>query len=1089
MNNLSTRNYLLGIVILLCFAAACHQPAQKNNGKPATIAGIDDEFYNRGNTVRVFELASSAANNYRQQKALKQEAQSLLRMADAKLAQGNYPLASQYIDSAKQIDRHLSDDSLATGAYMLQGQLYTARLKPDSAKLAFVEAEKLVPDAAYKVKLLLLRIGLYKQIHQVEKVDSLSRLAMGYPGLKDLKKGYYYALALANRIQFFNDNGSPDSAFSLSAKLKSVVEQNFPGNNYLRALLYQAFARSGLNNMDYDEPLKNARVELEYARQCGNATTLFNAYYDVQQAYTNKQDHKNALLYADSMAFVREASFPVTSSGANLVNITYTRIFTNTHDYSKAKFYARKSIALNKAMFGDSSAELSRSYSLLGNLYSDEGKFDSMLYYSRKVLKIRQAIYPKDHLQIAFCLDDIARTYNNMDKGALALPYQKEVERIYLKNYGPAHSYMAWAYDAEADSYAQMHQFDKAVEYNDRALGLFIPDVAKDTAAINRTSGIPFDTYIPDYLTSRVVMYTNRAINSREKSDKIKYLKEAYRVADATDKYMQSYTRHFDSPENVSTAYQRMYDYYKICADIAYRLYQLTGEDRYRNSVLNYAENKRGAFLRSSILNSKAIHFSGVPDVVIKEEAAVRSAVTAAAGRDVPKSKKESVNKAYQQFLDRLAARYSNYYRLKYLPYQLNEKEIQQWLPNDSTAFAEYLFSKERIYILVTTKSKSSVIGLEHKDSVVAQIGNLRELLKTGDAKKYYQEAYAVYSNLVQPLEQYVKPGSKIIISADGPLSTLSFEALPTRPKPAGNNFDARDFLFNKYNFSYAVSAFSLLNPFNKADSTAEKKQVYFSAPGFDDGLKDDYKRYVTSHRQLPDNEYLSYLYQPFMLQLGSQLAGKWKVREEMGRHATESDFKSGAPGNNIVQVGSHAILNDIDPMRSCLVFAKELTTDKDANDGYLYSSEIYNQKINADLVVLTACETGGGLYKEGEGMMSLSYSFEYAGCKSAIMSLWPIDEKAASDITANFYKHVALGESTSDALYHAKKDFLSSADGGLVNPFYWSGLVLLGQNEKIQLEENSSLAKYGGWLLLISVAAAISAVGFIKWRRRSLAA
>ncbi|MFB9843543.1 CHAT domain-containing protein [Mucilaginibacter ginsenosidivorans] len=1088
MNNLSVRNYLLGMAFFLCFAVACIQPVQKKD--ITTITSAEDEYYNRGNMERVFKLANSAGSDDHQKPGLRSICKASLLMAEAKLAQGDYTSATLYLGRSQIISARIKSDSLAAETYLLKGQLYVARLLPDSATTTFEQAEKLVSvkTPVCGLHLVLQKIGLYRQVHKVGRVDTLTAQLTIFPGIKTYNRGYYYALALANRIQFFNDNGSPDSAFSLSAKLKGVVEQNFPKNNYLRALLYQAFTRSGLNNMDYDKPLKNAREELLYARQCGNATALFNAYYDVQQAYTNKQDHKNALLYADSMAFVQEASFPAKSSGANLVNITYTRIFTNTHDYSKAKFYARKSITLNKVMFGDSSAELGRSYSLLGNLYSDEGKFDSMLYYSLKVLKIRQAIYPKDHLQIAFCLDDIARTYNNMDKGALALPYQREVERIYLKNYGPTHSYMAWAYDAEADSYAQMHQFDKAVEYNNRALGLFISDVARDTAAINRTSEIPFDTYIPDYLTSRVVMYTNRAINSREKADKIKYLEEAYRIANATDKYMQSYTRHFDSPENVSTAYQRMYDYYKICADIAYRLYQLTGEGRYRNSVLNYSENKRGAFLRSSILNSKTIQFSGVPDAVIKDEAAVRSAVTAAAGRDVPKSKKDSVNKAYQHFLNRLASKYSNYYRLKYLPYQLNEKEIQQWLLNDSTAFAEYLFSKERIYILVTTKNKSSIIGLEHKDSVVMQIDSLRQLLKTGDAKKYYQKAYAVYINLVQPMEQYVKPGSKIIISADGPLSTLSFEALPTRPKPAGNNFDSRDFLFNKYNFSYAVSAFSLLNPFNKANSSKEKKEVYFSAPGFDEGLKDDYKRYATSRRELPDNEYLSYLYQPFMLQLGSQLAGKWHVKEETGRHATESDFKANAPGNNIVQVGSHAILNDIDPMRSCLVFAKELTTDKDANDGYLYSSEIYNQKINADLVILTACETGGGLYKEGEGMMSLSYSFEYAGCKSAIMSLWPIDEKAASEITANFYKHVAKGESTSDALYHAKKDFLSSADPGLVNPFYWSGLVLLGQNEKLQLEEKSDWSKYG-WLLLIAVASGIGAVAFTKWRRRRLAA
>ncbi|HTD99656.1 MAG TPA: CHAT domain-containing tetratricopeptide repeat protein [Mucilaginibacter sp.] len=1091
--NCATKPYnVFALLVVFLFVSACKPNGQKRSGndEPASIAAVETEYYTHGDFVKTFELASSAAKSYHQKNAVKQEAEALLWMADTKLVQGDYVSSEGYLNQSQPLIGKLEDDSLTIEGCLLRGKLFTARILTDSAQRCFQQAEKHLntnsQNSLLKTKLCLLRIALNEQLHQAPKVDSLTRQVLKDPHIKTGHKGYYYALALASRIQFINWNGSPDSALLLSGKLAGEVNQSFPQNNYLQALLYQSLSRSGLNNMDYEASLKYAKKELVYAHASGNPTTLFYAYYDMQQACVNNQDFMKALSFTDSIHLVRENSFPEKSIQASIVNNTYGRILTNTHDYNRARHYLLKSIRLDSAIFGKNSGELASAYSNMGNLYSYQGVFDSVLYYNQKVLSIRKMIYPKDHLQIAFCMDDIARTYNNMDKPVNALPYQQEIEKIYKKNYGPTHSYIAWAYDAEADSYGQLRQYDKAVLYSDKALELFIPDMRKDTNAINHTSAIPFDIYVPDYLTSRIQIFCNRGINAVEKNKKISYLQEAYRISMAANKYIQSYTSHFDSPESVAIFYQRMYEYYKLCADVSYRLYQLTGEEKYRSSILNYSENKRGAFLRSNVF-SKSIKFSGVPASVIKEEADIRNAVTAASGKTVAPYKKDSVNKVYEQFLHQLSAKYANYYRLKYLPFELNEKDIQAWLPNDSTVFAEYMISKERVYILLVSKKSCSVIGLDKKDSVIAKINGLSQLLRKFDTKAYYARAYEVYKYLVQPMEQYVKPGSKIIVSADGALSTLSFEALVTRSKPAGKGFDAGDFLLNKYNFSYAVSAFSLLNPFDKGGIIKEKDRAYFSAPGFDDQLKSDYKQYAVSHQLSVDNDYMSYLYQPFMMKLGDVLSGSWKVTKSEGGEATESAFKEKAPGNNIVQIGSHALLNDIDPMKSCLVFAKELSTAKGANDGYLYSSEIYNQRINADLVILTACETGGGEYKEGEGMMSLSYSFQYAGCKGAIMSLWPVDEKTASTITEYFYKNLAEGKTTSEALYQAKKDFLKTADGGLVNPFYWSGLVLMGPDENIKLQKKDSIYQYAWFFGALGVVV-VGAVGIKKWKSRQAA-
>lgn len=1080
-----------GIILYILFPLfiGCRpSPPKKAVPDTVSIAKIENEYFLRGNFGRTFSLAAKAAQFYHQRKDHKNEAAALLWMAAVKQIEPDDAAAMRYLNEAGLLIKDLQNDSLSAEYYLSKSAIFTAEMQPDSARRYFHLAEQRAGENAPQsnaltAKLILYRTALREVMDRARLADSLTDQAVRDLSRPDDRNSYYYALALVNRIHYINANGGPDSALSLSEKLTSLVNRKFRENNYLKALMYRSLANSAINDMSYDAALTYAKKELACAYANKNRPALFYAYFDMQQAYEYNQDFKQVLVYTDSLNYIRKMSFSDTGRQAGVVSNCYGRLYTNTHDYAKAKYYLQKSIVIDSLIFGKNSQELSGAYSNMGNLYSYLEQYDSMLYYNWKVLAIRRLVYPDDHLNIAFCLDDIARTYNNLDQPAKALPYQQRIEKIYKKNYGPTHTYIAWAYDAEADSYGQLRQYGKAIRYSDKALSLFIPNIKSDTNALEHTEAIPFDIYLPDYLVSRIAIFYDEGLHAKNKEQKIVCCRKAYQLCDATNRYIQSYTSHFDSPESVANVYQRMYEFYKLAADVSYRLYQLTGEQEYRNGILNYSENKRGAFLRSSVLNAKSIKFSDIPDSVIRQEADMRTAVTAITDK-TPDAKKDSVNSAYEQFISHLSTHYPDYYKLKYLPYTLKEKDIRQWLPGDSTVFAEYMISKEHIYIMVVGKRASTVVGLEKKDSLLAEIADLNELLKRGESQAYYAKANSIYRYLVQPIEKYIQAGTRLIISADGILSTLSFEALTTRAAPEGQGFHAEDFLLNRYSFSYAISAFSLLNPFDKRKAFETTSKVYFSAPGFATDMKNEYNQFVTRHQLPVDNDYLSYLFQPFMVKLGNALATSWNVTKEQGTDATESDFKRRAPGNNIVQIGSHAILNNMDPLRSFLVFAKELTTDSTANDGYLYSSEIFNQKLDADLIILTACETGGGKYKEGEGMMSLSYSFEYAGCKSAIVSFWPIDEKTASAITEAFYKHLSFGESTGDALYHAKKDFLRTADISQVNPFYWSGLVLMGADKKIELQKNHHTDWYG-WLLGMSCIAAAGLLSFRNWKRK----
>ena len=127
---------------------------------------------------------------------------------------------------------------------------------------------------------------------------------------------------------------------------------------------------------------------------------------------------------------------------------------------------------------------------------------------------------------------------------------------------------------------------------------------------------------------------------------------------------------------------------------------------------------------------------------------------------------------------------------------------------------------------------------------------------------------------------------------------------------------------------------------------------------------------------------------------------GKFNFDDE----ASEENFKQLAPQYNVLHLATHAITNDLLPSYSKLLLSKN---DLGKEDGILYAYELYNLRINADLVVLSACNTGYGKINQGEGVMSLSRGFAYAGCPNLVTSLWAASDQSSANIIKKFLPRV----------------------------------------------------------------------------------
>jgi CHAT domain-containing protein len=191
---------------------------------------------------------------------------------------------------------------------------------------------------------------------------------------------------------------------------------------------------------------------------------------------------------------------------------------------------------------------------------------------------------------------------------------------------------------------------------------------------------------------------------------------------------------------------------------------------------------------------------------------------------------------------------------------------------------------------------------------------------------------------------------------------------------------------------------------------------------------------------------------------------------------ATEANFKKYASDYNVLHLAMHTILRDDNPLYSMLAFTNVDTGDT-IEDNKLYAYEIYNMKLNAQMAVLSSCNSGFGKMQKGEGMMSLARGFIYAGCPSIIMTLWQVADKSSSELMTSFYKYLKRGKSKQEAMRLAKIDYLEEADDLTSNPYFWSGFVVLGDGSPIYQKSG-----FAYWMIVITIFVGI--LVFLQYRK-----
>lgn len=271
--------------------------------------------------------------------------------------------------------------------------------------------------------------------------------------------------------------------------------------------------------------------------------------------------------------------------------------------------------------------------------------------------------------------------------------------------------------------------------------------------------------------------------------------------------------------------------------------------------------------------------------------------------------------------------------------------------------------------------------------------------------------AATLYRCLVSPLEPTLTGVTRLLLSPDGPLHAVPFEALVSaasnRRLSADEALASARFLIDRYEVAYVPSAYFALRRTRQksAPLTGELLALGFEAPG--------------AEREL------------------AVIESSWRgtTRLLYGESATETALR-GETGAAIAHFATHAVADDKDPLASHLRVAGD-----SENDGLLHVPEIAALRMSARLVVLSGCETLIGRLFEGEGFLGLARAFLAGGAESVVATQWPIGG-ATAELMAVFYARLAVGHDPVRALHEAKIDVRRRT--GMAHPFYWAGFVVI---------------------------------------------
>lgn len=614
-------------------------------------------------------------------------------------------------------------------------------------------------------------------------------------------------------------------------------------------------------------------------------------------------------------------------------------------------------------------------------------------------------------------LNDFAQVYLQLSRYDSSLAYLQRslaLNRKYYtsgKNPGLAITYRLWGHLLEAQ-----HNLPGAVQQYHLSI-LALANKFSDTSIYSNPAGFS-GTFaantLLESLTAKAAAFEQWYRQGKDRQ-KLEAAVHAYRSLFELAAYME---KSYDTDEARLLLNKRKYAIHDNPIRLCLELNRLTGEKKYLEDAFYFDEQNKASVLNSNLLELRSKKTAGLPAELLAQQKSLKQKITALLLKATQPADETAVATIQNQVLDneielnklyKKLAEYPAYAQVNAQEQNISPKQVQQQLDGKTLVLAWHM-GEQNITCFWFRQKDWGCFATAVNDSFFQMLQLHVSACRSPGAGNNREAAQYLYNKLLQPLGNALNGITSLAIVPDDELHQLPFETLVN---------ERGELAASLYNCCYNYSC-NLL--FSTQQRPLPQKTATLAMAPF-------------AHQSTAAFSQLAFSAE----EIGG-LEGKKLFDNEAGK----APFLQLLPQYRVVHLATHATAGNSNTAQSFIAF-----NGGDSTAQLLYREEIVNLDMDSvQLLYLSACETGYGRLVKGEGMMSLSRAFAYAGCPDIITSLWQADDAATATITKSFYHYYFNGDAAPVALYKAKKDYLENPniDNRKKTPFYWAHLVFVGQ-------------------------------------------
>lgn len=828
-------------------------------------------------------------------------------------------------------------------------------------------------------------------------------------------------------------------------------------------------------------------------------------YNNIATCYGNKGHYDKALTYFQKAANIWQTQSTKNSYGLALVNTGFC--FHMKGDYIQALHFYQESLTVSKEVLGENHYNIALGYCNVGAVFYDTQQYEKALAYLHKGLDIYIIVHTEQNIRTATIINDIGDCYCIMKQHSLALEYYQRAYHIQKKILGENNAQLSSVLSSIGRNYYFMGQTDKAIECMEKALQgeiatlgeahytvamsymhlgnyhLQKKQIDKALSYLKKSICSNYPNYqnedlyhfppLKDYFTATQLLdslksYGSAFYVSYKQNPHITKLETAFHAYQLAVQLIGDASQSFKTDGSKLQLANTATAIYDQAIDIALQLHTTTLNPKYINFIFHCFEKSKASILLANIKNAKAQITAKIPQGLQEQEKDLSVELTyldkcinqeQEKGEQTDQQKITqlrsqyfSYSQQYEHLIQQFETEYPEYYRLKYDISTASLLQIQTHLVTNAVLIS-YFVGEKAIYVF-------EISGYHHQPQTAAYqvhtvekpadfdqvIQDFTEAIDDLSRKTYIHTAYQLYQLLLAPvLDKPHTPIDQLIIIPDAQLHYLPFEALLTQnvsPKQA--NYNDLPYLLKNYTISYHYSATLFCHtqsietsPPSASDSFIGFAPVYATPAGTPQASQSNMRFGGTVLKELPFSE-------QEIIQI-QQLFDRQKATTRILSHqeATKKNFQNLVKGHKYVHIAAHGLLNHQQPELSGIVFAP--TTEKsESEDPILYIKQAFHLDLDADLVVLSCCESGIGKLANGEGIIAMNRGLLYSGAKNVIYTLFKVYDQASAQLTFLLFKGILEKKLPYAEALRAAKLALLKQDG--VTPKSWAGFVLLGR-------------------------------------------